>query len=266
MKNYIEILTNEIVSEGKLYFTLDEVRDKFKINYESALKFSLNRLIKKGRIVSLYRGFYLIIPPEYSRQKILPPELFIDAFFKHLNRIYYIGLISAAFYHGASHQQPQEYFVLINKPAMRSTRVSGLKINYIVNSNIQKSITEDKKSKAGYIKISSPEQTAIDLVRFQNRIGGLNRASTIIYELADSMKVEKLQDVLPNCNSFAILQRLGFLLDTVVKRDDMADVVNQYLSKKKLYRMPLKPGIKKIGAPYNRKWKIIENFNIEIDL
>jgi len=170
MKNYLENLINEVQSDGKLYFTLEEVKERFDSYYESALKFSLNRLINKGRIASVYKGFYAIIPPEYSHQKMLPPELFIDDLFKYLDRSYYIGLLSAAFYHGASHQQPQEYFILIDKPAMRSTKVEELKINYVVKSGLEKSGIENKKTSAGYMKISNPEQTAVDLIKFQNRI------------------------------------------------------------------------------------------------
>lgn len=62
------------------------------------------------------KGFYIIVTPEYSIQKILSPDLFIDTLFKYLGRPYYVGLLSASFYHGASHQKPQEYFVIIDKP------------------------------------------------------------------------------------------------------------------------------------------------------
>ncbi|HED07869.1 MAG TPA: hypothetical protein ENI57_07130 [Ignavibacteria bacterium] len=265
MKNYIEDFIKEVQVDGKLYFTLDEVRKRFNANYKSALKFSLNRLVNKTKILSVYKGFYVIIPPEYSRLKILPPELFIDALFKYLNRPYYVGLLSAAFYHGASHQQPQEYFVLIDKPAMRSTQEEGLKINYVVKSNLGKSKIENKKNSAGYIKISTPEQTAVDLICFQNRIGGLNRAATIIYELTETMEVKRFKDVLPNCRSNAALQRLGYILENVVGNNNLAEIVGNFLSNKKLFRVPLKSSASKEGVAVNPKWKVIENFKIDTD-
>jgi len=266
MKNYLEDYINEAQADGKLYFTLYEVRKRFNANYESALKFSLNRLVNKAKIASVYKGFYVIIPPEYSIQKMLPYELFIDALFKYLNRPYYVGLLSAAFYHGASHQQPQEYFVLIDKPPMRSTTKEGLKINYVVKSNLEKSIIENKKSRTGYIKISTPEQTAVDLIYFQNRIGGLNRASTIIFELTESMNAQGLKNTLSNCSrANATLQRLGFILENVVNRNDLADVVSNFLANKKLFRVPLKSSENKKGFAVNSKWKVIENSKIEID-
>ncbi len=256
---------NEVQADGKLYFTLKQMREKFNVKYESALKFSINRLINKSKIVSVHKGFYVIIPPEYSRQKILPPELFIDALFNFLKRPYYVGLLSAAFYHGASHQQPQEYFILIDKPAMRSTKVKGLKINYVVKSNIKTSVTENKKTSTGYLKISTPEQTAIDLVHFQKRVGGMNRVSTIIDELAESMKAEELKKILPNCKLNAVLQRFGYILDKIVNGNDLSDVIYNYLTGKKIYVIPLKTDKNEKGETINRKWKIIENTKIEID-
>lgn len=265
MRNYLEDFIIEVGSDGRYYFTLEEVKKRFDSDYKSALKFSLNRLFNKGKIVSVYKGFYAIIPPEYSKQKMLPPELFIDALFKYLGRPYYAGLLSAAFYHGASHQQPQEYFVFIDKPPMRITSAEGLKINYVVKSELKISSIEEKKTRAGYINISSPEQTAVDLINFQNRIGGLNRAATVIHELVESMDAENLKNILSNCRPDTALQRLGYILDTIVNRKDLSDVIKDYLNEKKIFRVPLRSGEKKVGFAVNPDWKIIENTKIEID-
>ena len=262
---YIENFLFEIQSEGKLYFSIEDLINKFPNNSLNSIQMNLKRLKKKNLIRHIANGFYVIIPPVYSHQKMIPIELFINAFFEYLNRKYYIGLLSAAFYHGASHQQPQEYFVIINKPAMRSLQIEGTVINFVVKSNIEKSEIENKKSETGYFKISSPEQTAIDLIYFQNRIGGLNRASTVIYELADSMDAKKLSRVIQQCKSNAALQRLGYILDNIVKRKDLSAVIFKLLKNRKLYRVSFKPAIKKSGFPLNAKWKIVENHKVETD-
>lgn len=265
MKNSLENFINEVQADGKLYFTLNDVKHKFDANYQSALKHSLNRLVKKNLIVSLYKGFYVIIPPEYSKQRMIPPELFIDALFKYLGRKYYVGLLSAAFFQGASHQQPQEYFVLVEKPAMRATNLQSLKINYAVKSNLLNCKTEEKKTGAGFMRISTPEQTALDLIKFQNRIGGLNRAASVIYELAEVMKAVELQKVLTNDKENSVLQRLGYVLENIVHRIDLSNVISEFLIGKKIFRVPLKAGSNKQGFNINSKWKIIENHKIEVD-
>lgn len=265
VKNYLENLIQEVQADGKYFFTLEDVKEKFPSDYKNALKHSLNRMFNKGKLVSAYKGFYVIIPPEYSRQKMIPPELFIDALFKYLNRDYYVGLLSAAMYHGASHQQPQEYFVIINKPPMRATAVEGIKINYLVKSNLKKSGVVEKKTRAGYIKVSTPEQTALDIVEFNVRVGGLNRGATLLYELVESMSPRELEKILPGCRSIAALQRLGYILDKIINRNDLSDVIKRYLKDKKIFRVPLKPGKVKKGYNVNPQWKVIVNSKIEID-
>jgi predicted transcriptional regulator of viral defense system len=264
-RNYLEDYITEIQSGGKLYFSLDDIRNKFTTNYETAIKFSLNKLFKKGKIVSVYKGFYLIIPPEYQKRKILPPELFIDALFKYLDKPYYLGLLSAAVFHEASHQQVMETYVIINKPPIRKTKIEGLKINYLVKSAMPGYGIEKKKTDTGYFNISNAELTALDLVEYQNSIGGLNRVATVLFELSESMNVGKLQDVLKNDIAFSALQRFGYLLDVVLKKKELAAILQSFLSDKKIFRVPLKPDIKKGGFPVHPVWKIIENYKIETD-
>ena len=58
----------ELQSEGRHSVSLEELRKKFPKKSEAALKLNINRLIKKRSIVSVYRGYYLLIPPQYHRE------------------------------------------------------------------------------------------------------------------------------------------------------------------------------------------------------
>lgn len=263
--NYLEQHISQVQAEGKLCFSLRDLEKKFSNQSAAAIKLSLNRLSKKNKIVSVYRGFYLIIPPEYQARKILPAELFIDALFKYLGRPYYLGLLSAAAFHGASHQQAMETYVFISKPPIRNTEVEGLKINYVVKSDMSKHGIEQRKTDTGYISISNVELTAVDLIDYQKRIGGLNRAVTVLSELSDAMDSQRMIDVLENNFSLTTLQRFGYLLDMVLGKKELAEVIKNYLMNKKTFRVPLKQGSKKDGFNVNPVWKVIENHKIETD-
>lgn len=263
--NYLDDYVNSLLSDGRFYFSLKELIDIYPNHSKAALKLSLNRLSSKRKILSVYKGFYVIIPIEYKHRKIIPPELFIDQLFSYLNRQYYVGLISAASLHGASHQQPMEFYIFIDKPSIRPTKAEGLKINYVVKNSLDIKGIEIKKTDAGYIKISSPELTAIDLIDYHKRIGGLNRASTILYELSVSISPEKLKEVFSYDISLSALQRLGYIFDVVLHRKDLALIIKDFLADKVLFRVPLKPGNKKSGFNVNSEWKVIENYKIEID-
>ena len=58
----------------------------------------------------------MIVPLEYLHAGGPPPSLFIDDLMKAMERPYYVGLLSAAALHGASHQQPQEFQVFSDRP------------------------------------------------------------------------------------------------------------------------------------------------------
>lgn len=265
-KYYLEDYIAQVQSEGKLYFTLEDLKRKFDANYETAIKFSLNKIFRKGKIVSAYKGFYIIVPPEYRSRKVIPPELFIDQLFAYLEREYYVGLLSAATMHGASHQQVMEYFVIIDKPAIRTTKVENLKINYVVKKSIPQKGIDKRKTDAGYINISNPELTAIDLIAYQNRVGGINRVSTVLYELSESISPAGLNEFLNDDVPISVLQRLGYIFDVVLKQKDLAVEIKNFLSDKKIFRIPLKPGYKKVGFEVNEDWKVIQNIKIVTDI
>jgi predicted transcriptional regulator of viral defense system len=110
---------NHLLAKGKYAFALHQFRADFPGQSDTANKFALKRLVDKEQIISIHKGYYLIIPPQYRSKGILPPTLFLDAFMKELDRPYYLALLNAAAYHGASHQQPQEFFVVTGFPVMR---------------------------------------------------------------------------------------------------------------------------------------------------
>ena len=255
-------------SKGKLTFSLNEVRQNFKLDSETALKQLLERLTGNKKIVSIFKVYYLIIPPQYSFKGILPPLMFIDDLMKFLERKYYVGLINAATLHGASHQQPQEYFVLTEYPVMRPTNKKGIKINYISTKQLPPvTLIEKRKTETGYIYISNPLLTAIDLISYEKRIGGLSRASTVINELLESVKQNDVKIELINYASVSSLQRLGFILEDILNKKTIADRIFSLCKKAgiKFYLIPLKASGKKNKNVLNEKWKVMINTEIETD-
>src|SRR5215510_12235980 len=62
------------------------------------------RLMKKGRLASPRRGFYLILRPEDRPLGAPDPSRWIDPLMKHLGLDYRISLLRAAAFHGSTHQ------------------------------------------------------------------------------------------------------------------------------------------------------------------
>lgn len=269
-RNYkrLEYWVEECQSKGKLAFSLTELKQSFKNDSETSLKRVLDRLSEKEKVVSVFKGYYVIIPPQYSTKGILPTAMFIDGLMKFLERKYYVALLNAAALHGASHQQPQEYFVITEYPVLRATNKKGLKINYISTRQLPpESLTEKKKTETGYINVSSPMLTAIDLINYEKKVGGLNRATTIINELVESIRPKDINEELISYASVSSLQRLGYILEDILNRNDLAEKINKQCKKAgiKFYFIPLKASGKKSKEVLNEKWKLMINTEIETD-
>lgn len=257
--NYVENYLNEILSEGRFSVTLNELKSKFSIS-EKAILQKIFRLKNKGQLAQVRKEFYVIIPPQYSKRGMVPPTLFINDMMVFLNKAYYVGLFSAAALHGAGHQQPMAHQIMTQTPALRSIKNDKLFIQFFNKNKWEQSQIIEKKTDAGYLKVSSPELTAFDLVQYHKKIGGLNRSLPILEELAEVVKPLSLLKTaktqkLPN------VQRLGYILDTL-GNTTLSDLLFGLL-RKNIKAIPLSLAHKKGTGRVNKKWKIIENTRLD---
>ena len=258
---------NNVLARGAYGFSKEALQEEIPDYTDIAVKRALSLLSTKGKIVSLYKGYYLIIPPQYASKGILPPEMYLDAFMKYLKRPYYVALLNAAAFHGASHQQPQEHFVMTSFPVLRPTQKNGLKVNYISIREIPKSLIDQRKTEAGYLNISNATLTACNLIQFEKRVGGLNRAGTVLNELVEVIKPADFTSNILNHVHVTTLQRLGYLLENVCFNLELANALFEAMKEEKLslFRIPLKAVKKTKGFSSDNRWKVIVNSEIEID-
>jgi len=257
--NYVENYLTEIQSKGRYSVTLKELKSKFNIS-EKAILQKIFRLKNKSQLAQVRKEFYVIIPPQYSNRGMVPPTLFINDMMDFLNREYYVGLFSAAALHGAGHQQPMEFQLMTQKPALRSINNQKLVINFFTKNEWKQDQIIEKKTETGYLKVSSPELTAFDLVQYHKRIGGLNRILPILKELAETIKPSFLLKT-AKTQKKPNVQRLGFLLD-LSGSDSLANSLFRLMSENSK-ELPLSLAHKKRSGVINEKWKIIENTELE---
>ena len=253
---------------GRITFPYQEVVEKFPAITEQGVKNALNRLVRKSEIVPVLKGFYAIIPIGYALRGMVPPELYIDDLMKYLNRQYYISLLNAAVFYGAAHQQPQIFSVITSYPPLRDTTKKGSRIVFIsTRKTIPQMWLKPFRTEYGDIQVSKPELTAADLITFQKEIGGLNRACTVLYELAESMNFEQLDKDFFNYVPTSTIQRLGYLLENELEQSNLARIlfVKSQEFNCKFQKSPLKYSKSAEDCETNAKWKIIINETIEID-
>ena len=101
----------ELEIGGTPTFSFSSVRRFFPNIAEQSIKNDLFRLSTQKIIVPVYRGFYVIMPPQYAAKGIIPPIYYIDQLMSYLDKPYYISLLNAAELLGSAHQRPQRFSV-----------------------------------------------------------------------------------------------------------------------------------------------------------
>lgn len=261
--NYLEYFIKKVRSTGRYAFNLSEIKEKFELS-DKALNQALYRLKVKNEIAQIRRGFYVIITPEYSKLGMLPALLFIDDLMSALNKKYYVGLFSAAALYGASHQQPMEFFVITENPAPRSVKNQKLKLNFLVKGKWADDDIQKKKTDAGYINVSSPSLTALDLLYYTNHVG-INQTVTILKELMNDIKPTELVKTAKRYPQITAIQKLGYLLERELNNPKLAEALFKVLFNKNFFQVLL-VGHKNKQGTMDEKWKVIINTKIESDL
>jgi len=246
-------------------FTWEELKNNSS-KTDVALINELSRLTKKGEIVNLRQGFYLILPPRYRSYRKVPLELYVEKLFKYLNKPYYIGLYSAAAFYGASHQQVQKDYLITQIPNIRNIKKGVIFLDVFASSFWPSKNIIQKKSDAGYFKVSSPALTAIDLIHYQSKLGGINRMLAIIEELIEEIKQDDIEDLLSWYPHTSSIQRLGFILSELQADQAIVSLLSIYLKEKNYYPVLLSPEKNKRPGSTENKWKVDVNIEMESDL
>lgn len=199
-------------ASGRHSFTRAEARQALRISDAALLK-AAARLRRKHMLLNPRHGFYVAVPPQYHSWGAPPPNWYIDDLMRHEGRPYYVGLLKAAEFHGATHHAVMEFQVMTDRQLPR-IRAGRSFIAFYFRKDLQPvlSAVESRKTDTGSMKISSVELTAIDLIRYAHAAGGLDTVATALNDLGEKIDGEKLAATAVHFER-ATVQRLGYLLD-----------------------------------------------------
>lgn len=248
-------------------FAFHDIRNYFPDFSEQIIKNELFRLSSQKIIVSVYRGFYVIIPPQYAAKGVVPPLYYIDQLMTFLNKPYYISMLSAAELLGAAHQRPQKFSVMTILPKSSVSASKNNLLTWSYRGKIPADFLLTKNSETGIIRYSNADLTAIDLVQYEQYVGGLSRVATVLEELSEQVNFHAAAKELFGYTSLATIQRLGFILEEVLQEKDIAEVLHEELLTyvKRFRYVPLSTRHTDNGSMKNSRWKININLNIETD-
>lgn len=258
-------LSDWLIAHGQHFVTVDEIAELVDVA-PSEVRHSLRRQRDANVIVPVTKGAWVPVPPPYRQNGAPPVDHFIDPLMTYLGHRYYVGFLSAAAIHGASHQAPM-VFQVVTDAVLRDRRIGAQHVAFIRRRDTERHATIRRIVPTGRINVSTPEVTVLDLVDAPQFGGGLSNVATVIAELvaAETIDSTALAGQAAHYPT-AVVQRVGHLVERMSKAAeasirleslhalvDGAQVVDLY------------PKAARIGDRDDR-WNVIVNIDIEPDL
>lgn len=260
----------EIRKNGQRCFTISDIVKHYNISLTHA-RVALHRLLKAGDLISPVRGLYVIIPPEHLSQGSIPAQDLVPLIMQFVGAKYYVALLTAGMYHGATHQKAARFQVITNKRMKHPLTFGAIEIDFIYKKSLMELPTQDVAVSTGYLKVATPELVALDLLIYPNHAGGLNHIATVLSELVEKLDAIKLIGLAKKIDAENQLQRIGYILDRIEAMDEeqvekIIEILATEIALIKPKYLPLASEIPIKGYTRCKKWKIIENIEIEGDL
>ncbi len=258
LRNWIETLPER----GRYVFTRADAAEVQGAS-TAAVRMTLYRLERTGSIVRPRRDFFVVVPREYRSAGSPPASWFIDDLMRHLERRYYVALLSSAALHGAGHQQPMAFQVICDAPE-RHIEVGRVRIQFHVSNRMAGAATQSMQTETGSMVVATPETTAFDLVRFPAASGYWSNIATVLSELSEKLDPDRLVAGAARV-ARTDAQRLGWLFD-FLKEDALAAAVAHALRDVRLRPIPLNTERSARDTPLDPRWRVLVNDDVEPDL
>jgi len=202
-----------LLERGRVAFPLSELTDKTNLSTIAARR-QLGRLDSRVRRVAPRQQFFLIVAPEHRALGAPPPSSWLDAYFRWLKRPYYLALQSAASEYSSAAQAIQVTQVMTDR-SRRKVQLGRVRVQFFVKKSIVATPTQPVAGAHAPMAASTPEATAIDLISYANRIGGISRAAETIAPFLARLRRTELARALEASTDIPTKQRVGYILESL---------------------------------------------------
>lgn len=258
-------LCDYLLSRGSPVIDLQGAAQLMGLNPHAAAD-ALVRLRRSGLMFSPSRGLYVAVPPEYRTWHAVPALDFVDPMMAASGRKYYVALLSAAELHGAAHQRPQVFQVMVDK-ILQDRDFGRVRVRFYSRQRLSDVPVVETNSSSGRVRVSSPAATALDLASRPIEGGGLSNVATVVAELVEETSLSA-EEVIACAAAFpkASLRRLGWLLDLVGASVDRG-LLAAHVAESPLERAHvLLDSRGERRGPGDNRWGVVVNADVEPDL
>ena len=211
-------------------------------------------LTRKGRLLRIEKGKYVLVPIKAPNQQWMPNE-FILADLWMGDAPYYIGYFTMYNYWGFTEQIPRTIFVLntvkSRKTIIQNIRYEAVKIDQSKYYGVQRIKVEDQE-----VCISDKERTLVDFA--YNPLGSMRNFESALQNNFKEIDLEKFIRYLNRFPVISVRKRAGFLLNELGCKNKLLDKLRESVGKRKPIIL-LNPFNKSRQGQVNKEWQIIVN-------
>lgn len=248
---------------GRYTFLRSEAVEQSGLSAE-AVKKALQRMAQRGRVAKAKNYFYVIVPLEYSTAGAPPASWFIHDLMTAMDLPYYVGILSAAALHGASHHAPQEFQVVTDR-YIRPIVVGRVNVRFFVSKFVSDVAVTNVKTPTGIMRVATPESTVVDLLRFSKVAGQLDNVATVIAELSSLLDPRKLLKAAKLVGDVPNAQRLGYILEQCRARQ-VALPLRDWINRQSPNCVPLRVGTRTQDGLEDRHWHVLVDRPLEMEI
>ena len=255
-RNFGPIETNivsRLTYEKKTIVTAGDLDSLFKLSPEDR-KQIVFRLKRKKILTSIKRGVYAFSPLEAGPEGTGIDELLIPPlFFPKKN--YYVGYSTMFNYYGFTEQLFQTVYVLNTTLRMKRI-ICGISYKFIRIPESRIYGLDVIKIKDTDVMVSSKERTLIDLLYFNQPVGGINSAVEAFKQCVDQKKcdIKKLVQYAACFPNITTRKRIGLILENA---GIASTVLGPLVASVKNTAVSSFNGSRK--GVLNKKWRVIVN-------
>jgi len=216
--------------ETKLLFSLEEkgisvftTKDAKKIldSGSASAWLVISGLKKKGRIMQIERGKYLLVPARAGIEGYWAESPWVIV--PHLIDVYYVGFWTAMNYWGMTEQIPYTVFVATTK-RKNDLKFGNQKFEFVTLSKKKFfGFVQEKVGKTETFNISSKEKTIVDALMHPEYCGGMPEAAKAMWNARDDVDWSKVLDMSRRVGVSVVLRRLGYLLNILEIEPNIAN-------------------------------------------
>jgi hypothetical protein len=268
LENYLD----DLLAGGRAWFSRDEGLAALGLGRE-AFSAAAARLVRKQRLVSPRRGFFLILRPEDRVAGAPEPARWIDPLMRYLRLDYRVSLLRAAAFHGSSHQAAMVFQVVVPRQ-LRGIEIGRQRLQFLYQAPAIFARTNhpdwlvQMKSESGFAKAAGVELVLLDCARYFHQAAGIDGVAQVVTDLGSRVDPRRLVKA-GACYENATVRRLGYLLERAGHLRQ-ARALEPFAAKAKSTK-PLDPSVEPLHeslagrAETDAKWKLLINVPVETD-